>query len=157
MYHAIVRHRILNLFDAINSGNAEPVLAAFSPDAEHIFIGDERALAGRRNNPASIRRWYERLFALIPALHFAAQRIDVSGMPWRTVAIVEWSEKATPSDGTKRASSGVHVVYISWGRITRLLILTDTAKLTHMLIRTADSSLRLSLAEPIDDRSGWPA
>lgn len=156
MYHAMVRRRIRSLFAAINRGDAQPVLDAFAPDAEHIFIGEGHALAGRRDTPASIRDWYRRLHVLLPDLNFTLHRIDVAGGPWSTLAVVEWSETNSGTDGIGTRTGGVHVVHLRWGRMTRLLILTDTAALTATLQRTAGSSGGLSLAAPIDDRPGWP-
>ena len=156
MYHAIVRRRTRQLFDAINRGEVQPVLDGFSADAEHIFIGDH-ALSGRRDTPASIRDWYGRLQALLPDLRFTLHRIDVAGGPWSTIAIVEWTETNTGTDGVRTQASGVHVVHLRWGRMVRLLILTDTAALEATLRRTALSSQGLSLAAPIDDRPDWPA
>jgi hypothetical protein len=49
MYHAIIRKRILALFDAINRGDAEPVITGFASKFEHIFVG-ESALGGRRTS-----------------------------------------------------------------------------------------------------------
>ena len=157
MYHAIVRRKIRGLFDAVNQGDFHPVLASFTPDAEHVFIGENHALAGRRDNPASIRQWYERLHALMPDLTFMLHRIDVAGGPWATIAVIEWTERNSGTDGVETKNSGVHVVHLRWGKMTRLLILTDTVPVQATLQRTADSSGGLSLAAPINDRPGWPA
>lgn len=156
MYHAIVRRRIGQLFDAINHGDVQPVLDGFAPGAEHIFLGEGHALAGRRDNPASIREWYLRLRKLLPDLHFTIHRIDVAGTPWNTIATVEWSETNSGTDGVVTQNAGVHVVHLRWGKMTRLLILTDPGPLIATLQRTAQSSDGLSLAAPIEDRPGWP-
>lgn len=156
MYHAIVKRRISALFEAINRGVAEPVLAAFAPDGEHIFIGEDHALAGRRTNQASIRAWYDRLRQLTPDIRFDLHRIDVAGTPWNTIASVEWTETNSATDGVPSQNKGVHVVHLRWGKMTRLLILTDTTTLIGTLQRNADSSGGLSLEAPIDDRPGWP-
>lgn len=156
MYHRIVRRRIRSLFDAVNRGDAEPVLAAFTRSGEHIFIGDH-AMSGRRTTPASIRAWYERLYQLLPDISFTIHAISVAGTPWNTIATVEWSETNSATDGMRTSASGMHVVHLAWGRMTRLIILTDTAALTRTLERTVDSSSGLSQAPPIDDAPGWPA
>ncbi|WBU59003.1 nuclear transport factor 2 family protein [Paracoccus albus] len=157
MYHAIVRRRITGLFEAINRGEIEPVLDAFASDAEHVFLGEDHALAGRRDNPASIRAWYERLRRIMPDLRFELHRIDIAGGPWNTIATVEWTESNTGTDGVLTQNGGVHVIHLRWGKMTRLLILTDMIPLIGTLNRTAESSGGLSVAAPIDDRPGWPA
>src|SRR6201987_3000411 len=120
MYHAIVRRRIRALFAAINRGDAEPVLASFARRFEHAFLG-EHALGGARHTlPASLlppaaspprppprpppppppprhtlpatRRWYERLYRLLPDIHFDLRQIEVSGPPWNTTVVVDWDE-----------------------------------------------------------------
>ena len=88
MYHAIVRHRIRALFTAINQGDAEPVLASFARRFEHAFLG-EHALGGARHTLAATRRWYERLYRLLPDIHFDLQQIEVSGPPWNTTVVVD--------------------------------------------------------------------
>lgn len=155
MYHAIVRRRIRSLLDAINRGDAAPVLAAFAPDAEHIFIGTH-AMSGRRVTPDGIRAWYQRLFRLLPDLRFTPHRIDVAGPPWATIVVVEWSETNSATDGVETSAMGVHVLHLRWGRVTRMLILTDTAALQATLARTVATSDGESQAAPIDERPGWP-
>lgn len=157
MYHAIVRRRIRQLFAAINRGDVQTILDAFAPDAEHVFIGAGHALAGRRDKPASIRDWYGRLKALLPDLRFTPHRIDVAGPPWATIAVIEWTEVNRGMDGVQTETAGVHVVHLRWGKMKRLLILSDTAALGATLQRMAECSGGLSLAAPIDDRPGWPA
>src|ERR1700729_824177 len=68
-YHAIVRRRIRALFAAVNDGNTEPVLASFAPRFEHAFLG-EHALGGARHTLPATRRWYERLYRLLPDIRF---------------------------------------------------------------------------------------
>ncbi|SDE61078.1 Ketosteroid isomerase-related protein [Paracoccus isoporae] len=157
MYHAIVRRRIRGLFDAINRGDTQPILDAFAPEGEHVFLGADHALAGRRDRPESIRAWYQRLMALTPDIHFDLHRIDIAGTPWNTIASIEWTERNSGTDGIEMTNHGVHVVHLRWGKMTRLLILTDTIPLVSTLQRSAESSGGMSLAAPIDDRPGWPA
>src|ERR1700689_2816406 len=80
MYHAIVRRRVRGLFDAVNRGDAEPVLRAFAPRFEHLFVGDH-ALGGSRQTLPATRRWYERLYRLLPDIRFDLRSIAVSGGP----------------------------------------------------------------------------
>src|SRR5215468_1980071 len=97
MYHAIVRGRIRALFDAVNKGNAEPVLAAFAQRFEHAFLG-EHALGGARHTLSATRRWYERLYRLLPDIHFDLRQIEVSGPPWNTTVVVDWDETNSGTD-----------------------------------------------------------
>ena len=80
MYHAIVRRRIEGLFHAINQGDAEPVLRQFAEQFEHSFLGDS-ALGGSRTSLPATRQWYQRLYRLLPDIHFDLRKITVSGGP----------------------------------------------------------------------------
>ena len=98
MYHAIVRRKIKTLFEAINRGDAEPVLRGFAPRFEHVMLG-HHALGGRRRSIEATRAWYARLYRLLPDIAFTIHRIEVSGPPWATLATVEWAETNSAPTG----------------------------------------------------------
>ena len=150
MYHNIVRRRVLKLFAAVNRGDAEPVLAAFAPGFEHIFIGDT-ALGGTRRTLRSTRAWYERLYRLLPDITFDVRRVSVSGAPWNTVVVAEWRETNSGTDGVRTSGEGVHVLHLAWGRAKRLIICPDTVKLKATLERLAASGNTEAQASPIID------
>ena len=148
MYHAIVRARVRQLFHAASTGDAETILAAFAPRFEHIFLGDH-ALGGRRVSKSATAAWYGRLYRLLPDISFEITRITVRGMPWATVAVVDWCETNSGTDGVRTSNAGLHVVEIAWGRITRLTIVTDTKVLQATLDRLAATGVDEALAAPI--------
>ena len=150
MYHAIVRRRIRALFAAVNKGNAEPVLAAFAPAFEHAFLG-EHALGGARHTLSATRRWYERLYRLLPDIHFDLHRIEVSGPPWNTTVVVDWDETDSGTDNVRTTNRGIHVAQLRWGRVTRLVICPDTIGLKATLDRLSAAGNRDALAAPIID------
>lgn len=131
-----------------STGDAEPVIAGLSRNFEHVYLG-QHALGGARHTVEATRRWYERLFRLLPDIHFTVEKITVRGMPWNTLAVVEWSESNTGADGVKSAARGVHVASIRWGKITRLLILSETHLLVETLERLAANGFDEAHAEPI--------
>lgn len=148
MYHAIVRYRIRRLFDAVNRGDAEPVLRGFATRFEHAFLG-EHALGGVRTTPAATRDWYRRLYRLLPDISFKLRRIGVSGGPWNTAVVVEWDETNSGADGVRTYNRGVHVAQLQWGRITQLIICPDTAGLKATLDRLAAAGFAEAAAAPI--------
>lgn len=79
------------------------------------------------------RRWYARLAAIFPDLKFEIRSIAIEGWPWSTRALVEWRDTFTLPDGTRGGNQGVHALEIAWGRVRRLEIYCDTAKLSHYL------------------------
>src|SRR5688500_2709092 len=108
MYHYVVRRVLRASFAGLNQGTIEAVTDKLTANAEHYFIGQQHALSGTRRSHAAIYRWYERLLRLFPDIHFQLHRIRVSGPPWRTVAIVEWSETNTGTDGVRIDNEGVN-------------------------------------------------
>lgn len=150
MYHAIVRRRIRALFDAVNHGHAEPVLQSFARDFEHRFLG-ETALGGARHSLAATRAWYERLYRLLPDISFVLHRISVSGPPWNTLVLVEWTETNSGTDGIRTENHGVHVARLAWGRMTQLVICPDTIAVKASLDRMALAGNSEAMAAPIVD------
>ncbi|MEQ8346220.1 MAG: nuclear transport factor 2 family protein [Sneathiellaceae bacterium] len=150
MYHAIVRRRVRALFDAVNRGNAAPVIAMIAGRFEHAFLGDH-ALGGSRRGLDATRAWYGRLWRLLPDLRFDLHRVQVAGPPWNTIVTAEWSETNSGTDGVRTGNSGIHVLHLRWGRATRLLIATDTVALTATLQRIARAGTAEALAPPILD------
>jgi ketosteroid isomerase-like protein len=150
MYHAVIRRRIRALFDAVSRGDAEPVLRAFAGRFEHCFLG-QTALGGARHTPAATRRWYERLYRLLPDISFALRRIWVSGAPWNTLVVVEWDETNSATDGVRTTNRGFHIIRLRWGRATELVICPDTAGLKATLDRLGAAGVAEARAAPIVD------
>jgi ketosteroid isomerase-like protein len=148
MYHAIVRGRVRALFNAVNRGDAEPVLRLFARRFEHSFVGDH-ALGGMRTTLPATRRWYERLYRLLPDIRFELRRIQVSGGPWNTLVLVEWDETNSGTDGVRTYNSGIHVLHLRWGRATKLVICPDTTGLKATLDRLAAAGTVEARANPI--------
>lgn len=148
MYHAHVRSRVRQLFDAINRGDAAPVLAFFAPRFEHSFLG-ESALGGTRRTLAATREWYGRLYRLLPDIRFDLRHIHVSGGPWKTLVLIEWDETNSGTDGVRTYNRGVHVVALRWGKATKLTICPDTVGLVGTLTRLNASGNVEAMAAPI--------
>jgi ketosteroid isomerase-like protein len=150
MYHAIVRRRVRDLFDAVNRGDTEPVLRLFASTFEHTFLG-EHCLGGTRRTLSATRSWYERLYRLLPDIHFDLRRISVSGAPWNTVVVIDWDETNSGSDGVRTHNCGFHILNLRWGRATRLVICPDTIGLKATLDRLGRAGNNEALADPIVD------
>lgn len=149
MYHLIVRNRIRGLFAAVNSGDAEPVLKAFARRFEHRFLGEDHAFGGSRTSLDATRAWYARLYRLLPGIRFDLERIDVSGLPWNTIAVIDWLETNDGADGVPTQNRGHHVAYLRWGKVTRLLICPHTEGLAATLNRLHAAGFAEAKAPPI--------
>jgi len=132
LYRSVVEHKLRNAFAALNRGDYAPILGSFGEPIEHAFAGDH-ALGGTRRTMAGVRAWYVRLQAIFPDLYFEIDSIAVNGMPWNTLACVEWRDRFTLRDGSARGNQGVHVLRLRWGKVVSLRIHTDTQKLTVIL------------------------
>lgn len=149
MYHRIVRRTIVRTFEELNAGNYEGVLKQLAPEFEHVFWGDH-ALAGVRCTMEKTRRWYERLFEVLPGLRFELRHILVKGMPWDTLVAVEWADYFTTRDGENRSNNGVHVIRIRWGRVVSIHVYCDTQKLGAVLAIQAQHGIGAAAAVPIE-------
>lgn len=132
IYRFIVERKLRHAFDALNRGDHAPVLASFGPQPEHVFFGDH-ALAGARHHMQSIEPWYARLKRVLPDLRFDIESVVVRGMPWNTVALVEWRDHFSLKDGRRRGNQGVHALRLKWGKVTSLRVYCDTQVLAEVL------------------------
>lgn len=132
VYHAIVRAIVLRIFRELNKGNYEPVLSGFAPSFEHWFVG-ESALSGRRTRLETTRAWYERLYRIFPNIRFHIRDIAISGWPWNTTAVVEWTDSYILLNGAESDNCGVHVIKLRWGKGVSVRIYCDTSRLHENL------------------------
>jgi ketosteroid isomerase-like protein len=149
VYHHFVRKRVESLFQAINSGDAEPVLAGLSTRFVHFFLGDH-ALGGTRVTLEKTRLWYERLYRLLPDVSFDLRTIRISGPPWNTLVAVDWLETNSATDGVRTCTPGVHVVRLVWGKMAYLGIYPDTVGLVATLRRLAGAGVVEATAMKIE-------
>lgn len=150
IYRGIVERKLRRAFEALNRGDHAPVLAAFGAPVEHVFFGDH-ALGGSRHTMSSIAPWYRRLKTLLPDLHFDIQSLAVRGLPWSTVAMVEWRDRFTLRDGSKRCNQGVHVLRLKWGKVVSLRVYCDTQVLASVMHELQSQGVADAGLPPIDD------
>lgn len=150
MYHAIVKRRVVATFAALNRGEYEPAIAGMAARLEHVFAG-HHPLGGVRHSRDAMRLWFERLFRLNHHLDFDLKHIAVSGWPWDTTAIAEWTDGAELADGSSYCNSGVHIVRMRWGKIVSLHAYLDTGMWEAACHRMAQSGIEEASAPPIED------
>ena len=153
IYRAIVALKLRRAFDALNRGDHAPVLAAFGQPLAHSFFG-RHALAGTRRDMPSVRAWYTRLKTVFPDLRFDIDAIAVHGMPWNTVAMVEWRDSFTLPDGTRGANQGVHALRMRWGRVVGLRVYCDTQLLATILDEIERQGVAEAGLAPIGESAG---
>lgn len=156
MYHRIVERKLRSSFEQVNVGNLRAVVGQFAPDAEHWFSGSH-ALSGRRTNLDEIQSWYDRLAVVLPDLHFDIVAVTVRGLPWNTIAMVEWVDRFTDPQGRRYSNQGVHVVGIKWGKLTSLHIYCDTQLLATACAAIAEQQVVEAGAPPIGEQTPFGA
>jgi hypothetical protein len=96
---------------------------------------------------------FERLFRLFPNLQFEIHSMAISGYPWDTTAVLEWTDRATPFDGKNYVNSGVHVIRLRWGKVVSIHAYLDTQVSTQVSIDTfnpmATNGIEEAKAPPI--------
>ncbi|CAA9443818.1 MAG: hypothetical protein AVDCRST_MAG01-01-3892 [uncultured Rubrobacteraceae bacterium] len=147
-YHYAVEGVVRFAFGRLSAGDHRTLLRACASDVEHTFAG-EHALGGTRHSKEGLERWFGRLFRLFPGLDFEVKRVLVRGWPWRTVAMVEWVDRARPADGVPYVNEGAHVLRLSWGRVVGIHAYLDTQKVEVVCERLADAGIEEAAAPPI--------
>ena len=148
VYQMIVRKKVTAVFERLNQGDYEYALSGVGGTIHHRFAG-EHCLGGERTSVTTMRLWFQRLFRMFPNLHFEMHSIAVSGAPWDTTVVVEWTDRATPADGTEYVNTGAHVIRMRWGRVVSIHAYLDTQVLMDTLNRMALSGIEEAHAPPI--------
>lgn len=149
MYRTIVAHRIRTAWARLNDRDYEYVLDMFAPEFTHRFVGDH-AMGGVRTMIDSQRRWFQRLFRLLPDIVFTVDDVVVQGGPWRTRSVALVRTSLTAGGETFR-NEFAQTLEIRWGRVTRVNVVEDTEKMARILSRIADSGNDEAAAPQIAD------
>jgi ketosteroid isomerase-like protein len=151
-FKAIVRQRVRRSFAALGQQDPEPALALMDEHVKYTFdtVASRHALAGTRQSKQAVRRWFTRLFTLLPG-QFAVHRIDVSGWPWRASVLVEFEDRVQPRVGAPYVNRGRQEVELHWGKAVRIHTHVETEKVERALAELARHGVAESAAPPIED------
>jgi len=130
-YKIILRKKIIDGFRAFSRGDYAPLLALYADDVHQIFEGDH-ALAGERFSRERVELWFQRFVRLLPS-EFTITDVIVQGMPWNTVAIVEFTDHVTPEGVEPYTNHGMMKAVIVWGKAKYVHIYVNTAKIESAL------------------------
>ncbi|MER9372132.1 nuclear transport factor 2 family protein [Mesorhizobium sp. M0491] len=72
LYSYIVEKSIRQSFDDVNNHRWDAAVKAIAPHVHHR-VGGAHALGGERHDKQALRRWFERLGRVLPALHLNGQ------------------------------------------------------------------------------------
>jgi ketosteroid isomerase-like protein len=154
MYAAIVRHKLIAIFTALNQGDYEPMLASLAPRFEYRFEGDS-PLSGARTEHVSMRLWWTRLYRLFPGLAFEIRDVAVTGPPWNTRihVLMDFVVPYEP-DGPYR-NVVMQFMRMRWGKVWHVHTLEDTERCARYLAWAHSAGTDEAHADAITDRP-WP-
>ena len=155
MYHAIVKRRVLGLFEQANRGNWQAIVDELAPTFSYRFVGDT-PLGGTRTTHEAMQRWFERLYRLFPGAQFVPDTIVVNGPPWSTTIMTYMHIRGTAPLGP----NGELVPYenefaqktkLRWGRVVSITTLEDTQRFASILPALAAAGIADATKPPITD------
>lgn len=151
-FKAIVRWRVRHSFAALNRQDAAPALALMDEQVTYTFDspGARHALAGTRRGKQAVRRWFARLFGLLPG-QFVVHRVDVLGWPWRANVLVHFEDRVQPLHGAAYVNRGRQEVELHWGKAVRVHTHVETEKVERALAELVRHGISEAGAPPIED------
>lgn len=150
MYYRIVRQTVETGFRKLSEGDPNEILSKFAPNAQFRFVGDH-AMGANLTTPAAIRQWFERILRLFPGIQITPSRVQVSGMPWNTLVMVQLAIDVPLPDGTAYRNTGLQMLRLRWGRVVEDFVCEDTALLVKALHTLAARGVSEAAAAPITD------
>jgi ketosteroid isomerase-like protein len=145
MYRMIVRRQIRKAFENLSRGDAEPVLAQFSPAVRFQFSGTH-VMGGEREGVEAVREWFGLVFTLFPGIALEPQTVVVNGWPWNTVVATRFTVRATLRDGRPYRNEGMQFLRLRWARVVEDRLYEDTQLLDAELRQMADLGVREAVA-----------
>ena len=152
MYQLFAKHMGRRFYGKLNEHDYEWIVQRY---AEHMPLGHRHegrdALGGTRHSADAARRWFQRLFTLIPTLHVDIREVVAKGWPWHVVVATEWVASGTCADGQPYHDEGLQVVHVKWGRIRGARWYHDTQGVAEACRRMARNGVAEADAPPIED------
>ena len=148
MYRAIVARQVRKIFLGLSAGEYERALGGMARDVHQVFPGDH-PLAGERHSRESLRRWFERVYRLLPDLRFELHEVAVRGWPWKTEVAAEWTIRASAEGGEPYVNHGATFLRIRWGRVVDIREYLDTQLAAENFRRLARTGVEEAAAAPI--------
>jgi ketosteroid isomerase-like protein len=107
-------------------------------------------LGGTRHDTEALRRWFNRLGAVLPNIRFDVKNIWVKGPPWQTTVIVQWVATAMLANGDPYVNPGVHIIAMRWGKVYSLDVSEDSQAVAAALAKQAEAGIQEAAAPKIE-------
>jgi ketosteroid isomerase-like protein len=144
-----VKKLVMQSFDHVNNRRWDELLKSLAPNVHHSFAG-AHSLGGQRHDKETLRRWFERLGRVMPALQIKVNSIWVKGFPWHTTVFVQWTATATLLNGdSSYYNRGIHVITLRWGKAYIFDVFEDSQEVARGLKIQAAAGLEEAVADPI--------
>lgn len=118
----IARRAIRDAFSALDQHNLAKFMSAWKDDGVFVYPGDISA-SGSFEGKSSIESWFRNFFDQFPKIHFDIQDICVKNIfafSGTNVVSVHWNIELTNRDGREGLNSGVTVITIVGGKVSRV-------------------------------------
>jgi len=115
----IAKKAIRSGFDALNKGDLERFLNAWSEDATWVYPGKVKA-GGQFTGKAEVKNWFEGFIRQFPQRNFILNHIcveNVFDMIGNNTVSAQWDLELTNRDGLKISNSGVTILRIKGSRV----------------------------------------
>lgn len=150
MLSLIVRRRVAAIFESLDRGAWDSIVAGLAENVDHVFPGDH-PLGGERHSKAAVLSWFERLGRLFPGHSFEVHRVIARGWPWDLKIAVQWTAHLRPRIGDPYDNDGAHWIRVRWGKVTYFHAYLDTQRIAKACDRMAEAGIEEATAPPILD------
>lgn len=115
-----------NFFSSLNDNDLGELLSYFSEEASLVFPGSN-ALGGFYLGKGKIKKFFDKLFILVPDINFKIINIVSS----QKLLIVEWMSQGITKKGLPYENKGVSILEIENSLIKEMRLYLDTEKIKN--------------------------
>jgi ketosteroid isomerase-like protein len=118
----IARRAIKDAFEALDRHDLSKFMSGWSDDGVFVYPGDI-AESGSFEGKSAVESWFRNFFDQFPKVHFDIQDIcvrNIFALSGTNVVSVHWSVQITNRNGRDGQSSGVTVINVVGGKVSRV-------------------------------------
>lgn len=117
-------HSVIDeIFSGLNNHDIEDIVSPFLEEASLVFPG-YNSLGGFYLGKKKVRKFFQRLFLLVPDIHFTIKNVLQSD---RNI-VVEWVSTGITKKGIPYANNGVSFLEMENGCVKEMRLYLDTEK-----------------------------
>ena len=149
MWKRIATRRYTRTLAALSAGDVEAVLEQFAPDVRFVFVGDS-SLGTELGSKEDVRRWFGRLFRLLPNARFDPQEVLIDGRPW-DVRIAARVLIHSVVAGEPYTNQFAQFLRLRRGQVVWDYVLEDTQQFERAATRLAAAGVEEAVAPPLGE------